>query len=78
MTQDIVGNSQACQGDSGGPLYCDFGNGNKLFGIVSFVSATSCDKGYTGFTLPMRNKSFIDDTTDNYLYKNGFFRWSLT
>ena len=53
LTQDIVGNSQACQGDSGGPLYCDFGNGNKLFGIVSFVSATISDKAYTGFTLPM-------------------------
>ena len=73
LTQDIVGNSQACPGGSGGPLYCDFGNGNKSFGIVSFVSATICDKGYTGFTLLMIYKSFIDYTDDNYLYKNGYF-----
>ena len=60
LTQDKAGDSQVCQGDSGGPLYCDVGNGNKLFGIVSFVSATSCDRGFTGFTLPVRYKSFID------------------
>ena len=65
MTRDTIGNSQACQGDSEGSLYCDFGNGSKLYGIVSFVSATICDKGYTGFTLPMRYKSFIDYTDDN-------------
>ena len=67
LTKGEAGNSQACQGDSGGPLYCDVGNDKKLFGILSFVSARSCDKGFTGFTLPMRYKSLIDDT---YIY-NG-------
>jgi len=69
LTQAEAGNSQACQGDSGGPLYCDVGNVKKLFGIVSFVRAFSCDKGFTGFTMPMRYNSFIDDT---YPYGNGY------
>ena len=60
LTRDTAGDSQVCQGDSGGPLYCNVGNVKKLFGVVSFVSATSCDKGFTGFTLPIRYKSFID------------------
>ena len=69
VTKSELGNSQACQGDSGGPLYCDVGNVKKLFGIVSFVRAFSCDKGFTGFTMPMRYNSFIDDT---YPYGNGY------
>ena len=62
LTRGKSGYSQACQGDSGGPLYCDVGTGNKLFGILSFVSTTSCDRGFTGLTLPIRYTSFIDDT----------------
>ena len=65
LTQDKAGDSQVCHGDSGGPLYCEVGNGKKLFGIVSFVSATSCDQGFTGFTLPVRYKSFIDSHINN-------------
>ena len=67
LTKNKAGNSQACQGDSGGPLYCDVGTGDKLFGIVSFVSTRSCDKGYTGFTQPIRYQYFIDNT---YFYEN--------
>ena len=67
-TRGNAGYSQACQGDSGGPLYCDVGTGNKLFGIVSFVKTTSCDKGFTGLTSPMKYRSFIDDT---YPYGNA-------
>ena len=61
-TRGNGGYSQACQGDSGGPLYCDVGTGNKLFGIVSFVKAKSCNKGFTGLTFPMKYASFINDT----------------
>ena len=60
VTRDQNG-SQACHGDSGGPLYCDIGGAMKLFGIVSFVSSNTCSKGYTGITLPIRYKSFIDE-----------------
>ena len=62
LTRGKAGYSQACQGDSGGPLYCDVGTGNKLFGIVSFVKTTRCDKGLTGLTSPMKYTSFIEDT----------------